>query len=400
MAASELYSSSSSSIGETFCGYIDVQIEDDYSTELTMMETLNPSSRHCYIPKPPPLPRNVCKRTPHLELRNFVSVPLEAKTAWDRIFKEGQGADVCIITEGNSCILAHCNVLSVASPVLGSLLLQSKVEDGMRYIKVPGMPYEAVHAFIRFLYSSCYEKETMDKFVLHLLLLSHCYMIPSLKRACTSYLGDGWLTEENVVDVLQLAGGCDAPRLSFICFRMVLKNFKSISSTEGWKVMRQVNPKLEQELLEAVVETDSRKRERLRKREERKLYLQLHEAMEALLHICKDGCQTIGPRDKLLKGSQGICSFPACKGFEHLVRHFASCKVRVPGGCMHCKRMWQLLELHSRVCDEPGTCKVPLCRHFKLKVLERSKKDEALWRALASKVTAAGIWLGPFAPKH
>lgn len=105
-----------------------------------------------------------------------------------------------------------------------------------------------------------------------------------------------------------------------------------------------------------------RKQDRLKKIEEKKVYLQLHEAMEALVHICRDGCRTIGPRDKVLKASQAACSFPACKGLETLVRHFSSCKIRVPGGCVHCKRMWQLLELHSRICDEPDYCKVPLCR--------------------------------------
>lgn len=45
---------------------------------------------------------------------------------------------------------------SVASPVLGTFLLQSKVKNGMRYIKIPGMPYGAVQAFVRFLYSSWY----------------------------------------------------------------------------------------------------------------------------------------------------------------------------------------------------------------------------------------------------
>lgn len=104
------------------------------------------------------------------------------------------------------------------------------------------------------------------------------------------------------------------------------------------------------------------KEERLKKKEEKKVYLQLYEAMEALLHICKDGCRTIGPRDKVFKGSQVACGFPACKGLETLVRHFSSCKTRVPGGCVHCKRMWQLLELHSRICNQPDSCKVPLCR--------------------------------------
>ncbi|KAF9625207.1 hypothetical protein IFM89_020657 [Coptis chinensis] len=37
--------------------------------------------------------------------------------------------------------------------------------------------------------------------------------------------------------------------------------------------------------------------------------LQLHDQMEALLHICKDGRRTIGPRDKVLKGFDcaGFC---------------------------------------------------------------------------------------------
>lgn len=97
----------------------------------------------------------------------------------------------------------------------------------------------------------------MKKFVLHLLVLSHSYSVPSLKRVCIYLLEQGWLSKENVVDVLQLARNCDAPRLSSICVRMVVKDFKAISSTEGWKVMKQVNPALEQELLESVVEADS-----------------------------------------------------------------------------------------------------------------------------------------------
>lgn len=97
----------------------------------------------------------------------------------------------------------------------------------------------------------------MKKGVLHLLVLSHSYSVPSLKRVCADFLELGWLTTENVIDVLQLARNCDAPRLSFICARMVVKDFKTVSSTEGWKVMRRVNPALEQELLESVVEADS-----------------------------------------------------------------------------------------------------------------------------------------------
>lgn len=45
---------------------------------------------------------------------------------------------------------------SIASPVLGNILQQSKVKNGVRFITIPGVPFEAVHMFIRFIYSSWY----------------------------------------------------------------------------------------------------------------------------------------------------------------------------------------------------------------------------------------------------
>ena len=107
-----------------------------------------------------------------------------------------------------------------------------------------------------------------------------------------------------------------------------------------------------------------RQKRLFRKREERKMYVQLYDAMEALVHIYRDGCMTIGPHDKAPKKDKHPCGYTACKGTELLVRHYASCKLRVPGGCAHCKRIWQLLELHSRLCIDSTTCRVPLCRYL------------------------------------
>ncbi|CAI9108467.1 OLC1v1008060C1 [Oldenlandia corymbosa var. corymbosa] len=385
---------------ESFDDSLNIHIEEvDPTDTLEALDNWKPvehSSRN--IPKPPPLPTKTSKTTKIQRcLPGSCSIPKETMGLWDTLFKEGHAADVQIITENKSIIPAHYSVLCVASPVLRNFLQQSKPRNGIRYIKIPGVPYDAIYVFVRFLYSSCYDDGEMKKFVLHLLVLSHSYSVPSLKKVCVKLLEEQWLNTENVIDVFQLARDCDAPRLSIACLRMIVKDFKTISLTEGWKVMRRANPRLEQELLESVVEADSRKQERLRKIEEKKIYLQLYEAMEALLHICKEGCRTIGPRDKVLKGSQVSCNFPACKGIETLVRHFANCNKRVrPGGCSQCKRMWQLLELHSRMCSEPDHCKVPLCRHFKMKMPQHSRKDEAKWKLLVSKVISAKHAWGPF----
>ena len=97
----------------------------------------------------------------------------------------------------------------------------------------------------------------MKKHALHLLVLSHAFSVPSLKTVCTDQLERFFLAPDNVIDILQLARLCDTPRLSLICTRTIIGDFKTISLSEGWKVMRQVNPRLEQELLESLVEVDS-----------------------------------------------------------------------------------------------------------------------------------------------
>ncbi|KAK9138975.1 hypothetical protein Sjap_009569 [Stephania japonica] len=387
--------------GESFKDHCyDLQVhEGNLADIIPIMDIASTShSQNDKIPKPPPPPVSIwtrmslCRRI----VASASCVPRETKDTWDKLFSEGYRADVCIVTCDQTIVLAHSSVLGVASPVLKTSLKLAKAKDGVRYIRISGVPSMAVRVFIRFLYSACYEEDELKTSALHLLVLSHCFLVPSLKRVCINVLEQDWLSAENVIDVLQLARKCDAPRLYLMCVRLIVKDFKKVCATEGWKVMKRVDPALEQELLEAVVEADSRKQERMKKIEEKKVYMELNEAMEAILHICRDGCRTIGPRDKVLRGGYFECGFPACKGIETLVRHFATCRIRVPGGCAHCKRMWQLFELHSRMCDEPDLCKVPLCRHFKIKMQQESKRDETRWRLLVSRITAAKFATMPF----
>lgn len=321
-----------------------------------------------------------------LPLRGYSCVSTAAKDLWERLFDSGYKADVTIYTDYNGIIYAHANVLGMASPVLKGMLNQSKGHGRWRSLSIHGVPQDAVRVFIRFLYSSCSEKADMEDYVLHLLVLSHVFVVPQLKRECERQLEHGLLSTENVVDIFQLALLCDAPRLSLVCHRMILKNLKVVSDSEGWKAMMQSHPVLEKELVESVLDEDHKQKERIRKLKERKIYLQLYEAMEALVHICRDGCKTIGPHDKDFKEDQAPCNYTACKGLELLVRHFAGCRLRIPGKCSHCKRMWQLLELHSRLCDDSDVCRVPLCRNFKERIKKQSKKDEIKWKKLVEKM--------------
>lgn len=349
------------------------------------------SKRQYPVPPPLPGPSTTAYKQKGLvmngsQLRGYTAVSTATKDLWERLFDSGYKADVTICSDNGDAIFAHASILGMASPVIKGMLKQAKRCGPRQSISIRGVPHEALQIFIRFLYSSCCEEEELKEFVLHLLVLSHVFVVPSLKRTCIEHIERSSLTKENVVDVFQLALLCDAPRLSLICHRMILQNFKVVSTTEGWEVMKKSHPILERELLESMIDAENVQKERVRKINERKIYLHLYEAMEALVHICRDGCQTIGPNDKDLRGNETPCSYSACKGLELLVRHFAGCKLRVPGGCIQCKRMWQLLELHSRLCADSQVCKVPLCRNFKERVRRQNKKDEKKWRILVKNI--------------
>ncbi|KAG8384281.1 hypothetical protein BUALT_Bualt04G0102100 [Buddleja alternifolia] len=342
------------------------------------MDCRNEGSKIPLFPLPPPLPHHFNSRLHHKlstiatsssNIRGkccSVSNAVCNNNSYDRLFDEGYRADVSISTQNDDVIYAHACILGVASPVFKAMFKKSKGRgrNHRRSISIRGVPSEAVRVFVRFLYSSCYEEEDMKEFALPLLVLSHSYVVPQLKRLCECWLENKLMSTENVIDIFQLALLCDAPRLSFICHRFILSNLKSVSLSDGWKDMKESHPVLEKEILESVIVEELRKKERMRKANERNSYIQLHEAMEALVHICRDGCRTIGPHDKILRDEQTPCQYSACKGLEMLVRHFAACKLRGPGGCIRCKRMWQILDLHSRLCANPDACGVPLCRSF------------------------------------
>ncbi|KAL1824241.1 hypothetical protein ACET3Z_011019 [Daucus carota] len=340
------------------------------------------------IPVPPPL----CGRlTTSYQLnrmaRDVPCAPSAMSDMWDHLFDEAYRADVLINTDNGIIIYAHASILGVASPVLKNMLKLSKGRGHQRSISIHGVPHDAVRVFIRFLYSSCYERNELEEHVLHLLVLSHAFVIPRLKRVCERRLENGFLTTENVVDIFQLALLCDVPRLSLICHRLILKSFKAVSATEGWQAMKESHPMLEREITMSMIYEDRIRKERTKWLQDRKTYLELYEAMEALVHICKDGCRTIGPYDKAFNKDHAPCKYEACKGLELLFRHFSKCNLRAPGGCIHCKRMWQLLELHSHLCADSDMCKVPLCRTLKYRTTNVSKKEDMKWRILVRKIS-------------
>ncbi|KAL0364493.1 UNVERIFIED_CONTAM: BTB/POZ and TAZ domain-containing protein 1 [Sesamum angustifolium] len=311
--------------------------------------------------------------------------------------------DIHVVTSSGMLIPAHSKILASASPVLESIIERpQKRRSSHQKIPILGVPYDAVSVFIQFLYSCKCTEEQMEKFGIHLLALAHVYSVPQLKQRCTRGLVQR-LTVDNVVDVLQLARLCDAPDLQLKCMKLLSNNFKAVEETEGWKFLQNHDPYLELEILQFIDETESRRKTRRRRSEEQSLYIQLSEAMDCLEHICSEGCTSVGPSDMDLSKHKGPCSkFSTCHGLQLLIKHFGTCKKRVNGGCLRCKRMWQLFRLHSSICEQPDECRVPLCRQFKLKAQQyrRGSGSDERWRLLVRKVASAKAMSSLSLPKR
>lgn len=311
--------------------------------------------------------------------------------------------DVRIITSGGSTIPAHSSILGSVSTVLEKILDRPrKHQYADKIVPILGVPCDSVFAFVRCLYSSRCTEEEMNKYGIHLLALSHVYRVPKLKQRCSKGLIKE-LTIENVIDVLQLTKLCDVPDLYVKCMKLVSENFKAVEATEGWKFLQVHDPSLELEILQFIDEAESKQKRMSKKIEEGSLYLELSEAMECLEHIFTEGCTSVGPCDvEVTKNKEPCKKFCTCQGLQVLIRHFVQCKKRVNGGCSRCKRMWQLLQLHSSVCDNSDLCRVPLCRDFKLRREVPTKKGEhdARWKLLVKKVVAAKVMSSLSWPKR
>lgn len=114
MALPDLELPWSSSTGYSFSGCFDKQTDEaNPANILHGLEVPSSSmSYYCDIPKPPPLPGKISRRARYpYDLPECCSVPKETVDTWDKIFKQGCGADIYIITDDASYIPAHSSLL-------------------------------------------------------------------------------------------------------------------------------------------------------------------------------------------------------------------------------------------------------------------------------------------------
>lgn len=304
--------------------------------------------------------------------------------------------DVRVVTSDGSNIAAHSSVLVSASPVLERMIGRTRRGwDADCTVRILGASPDAVAAFLRFLYSPReaaageWEEAAMGVHGLALLALAHAYRVAWLKRRAEEAVA-ARLTAERAVDALKLAALCDAPRLRLRCAHLASKDLAAVERSEGWRFAARHDAALQLDLLQLLHDADQRKERWERERASQDVYRQLSDAMASLEHIFADGSSCAG------EGCTGAsCADNGVRMRQdllQLMRHFAGCgKKGGGGGCPHCRRIFQLLRLHSSICNRADgePCRVPLCSNLKIKM--QADKVDKTWRLLVKKVVRARV---------
>eukprot|EP01018_Ginkgo_biloba_P022499 Gb_41268 [translate_table: standard] len=79
------------------------------------------------------------------------------------------------------------------------------------------------------------------------------------------------------------------------------------------------------------------------------------------------------------------CQYTNCRRVKGLFRHGMQCRTRASGGCPLCKKMWYILQIHSRACKEPG-CRVPRCKDLKDHLRRSQQQMESRRRAAVAEM--------------
>ncbi|KAJ3683583.1 hypothetical protein LUZ60_013810 [Juncus effusus] len=79
------------------------------------------------------------------------------------------------------------------------------------------------------------------------------------------------------------------------------------------------------------------------------------------------------------------CQYPNCRKVKGLFRHGIHCRLRASGGCILCKKMWYILQLHARAC-KPADCTVPHCKDLKEHFWRLKQQTESRRRAAVNEM--------------
>ncbi|KAK2443962.1 BTB/POZ domain-containing protein [Trifolium repens] len=170
-----------------------------------------------------------------------LSSPLDAPSTTDLILLPSTDAF-------SPSIPAHKAVLVSRSPVFRAMLENDMEESRSGTIKIADVSYDALRAFVNYLYTA--EAFLDNQMACNLLVLAEKYQVKHLKAYCEKYLISKLNWEKAIVN-FAFAHQHNANQLQDAALAVIMENMDNLTKNEDYTELVDSNPRLVVEIYEA-----------------------------------------------------------------------------------------------------------------------------------------------------
>ncbi|XP_073837917.1 protein roadkill-like [Musca autumnalis] len=167
-----------------------------------------------------------------------------------KILVNNKYADIILVARDGTEFMAHKLVLSARSEVFDTMLHSAFVENKTNRITIDDMDADVMKEMLTFIYTG---KEIPKEMALALFPAANKYALDDLETMCAGILTETINTASSV-EILLLADRHSNQLLKKNAIIFINTNLKSVMKTEGWKILKDTNYDLYNEILEKALQ--------------------------------------------------------------------------------------------------------------------------------------------------
>lgn len=149
-----------------------------------------------------------------------MSQPEDSKLVlnYEKMLDNSEWCDLSCVCSDGVKIFVNLSMIAIQCPALATMFT-AKVEQSQTFeIAIESIDSGTMHELLRFIY--CGKVNNIKDVALGLLLVANKYGIEDLKDICSSSLMEN-LTEDNVIEALQLSDACNHSNLRNNCINFI-----------------------------------------------------------------------------------------------------------------------------------------------------------------------------------
>ncbi|XP_019464120.1 PREDICTED: BTB/POZ domain-containing protein At4g08455 isoform X2 [Lupinus angustifolius] len=176
---------------------------------------------------------------------------LKAKINFLKLSSAVDTTDVILIPYGDcssGCVHAHKAILVSRSPVFKAMLESDMEESRSGTIKIDDVSYDALSAFVNYLYTA--EACLDDQMAFDLLVLAEKYEVKHLKAFCEKFL-IARLNLDKAIANYAFAHQHNAKQLQDSALALIIDNMDRFTRCEDYADLKDTNPRVVVEIFEA-----------------------------------------------------------------------------------------------------------------------------------------------------